>query len=106
MKAEVSNKLGALSQELSNLCPDAAKEIDSLINSVIRSEIEVMGAVKIINARLNILTCNNFSQSVDRDKMDRIRGYLSPISSNDHFNYWHDDITNRFIPGFKEAMGY
>ena len=105
MRINVETNLRSLKVELGIIYPDASLEISELIDSVFRSEIDAMGAVKIINARLNILTCNNFSQSVDREKMDGIRRYLSPISDNAHFDYWYDDIRHRFIPGFKQAMG-
>lgn len=104
MRSNVKGKLTSLKSQLGDIYPEACGELANLIDSVFRAEIDSMGAVKIINARLNLLTCNNFSQSVDRAKMDKIRGYLSPISSNDHFDYWYDDIANRFIPEFREAM--
>ncbi len=104
MTTKSSNKIMSLSKKLSRINATEGDEFDRLLRDVKRSSISNMGAVKIVNAWLNTIMCASYKRTNNHVALDNARKYLAPISSDDHFDYWYDDICNRFIPELEDAM--
>lgn len=102
MNSIIIEELRSLEKEFATLPPDVHREIRDVIDRVLNTNVDGCGAVKIINTKLNILSCEYYSKTQDAT-FDDIRRYLAPIDHNDYLKYWALDIKEKFIPGFKWA---